>query len=218
MPQRTRIEALRVIFECAVLYNDNLAGKNVLFITTTPDNKTAGFETLFMPHNFLHLTGISTKHNAELFFRAALNRRLSVNDISLALDGTTDLKLDILSKLMSIHMTARMIGDYDNSKPLLITDKFAGTIAMAMGFTQINGFYMPNTALKMDLRQITEQATRRKVAAIFIKPRNADYYKRLTYIAKGMTIDDAVLALIIQEKVDITNLTADFPIPISNEA
>ena len=115
---------------------------------------------------------------------------------------------------MSIHTTARMVGDYDNSKPLLITDKLAGTITMAMGFIKVNDIYIPNTALKTDMRDITEQAARRKIAAIFTKPRSEKMYKNLTYIAKGISINDNFLASILQEKVDIENLTATFTIPV----
>ena len=163
------------------------------------------------------LTGISSKLNAEQFFRAAINRRLGEKDISLSTDGTSDLKLDILPKLMNIHISARMVGDYDNSKPLLITDKFAGTTTMAMGFVQINGIYIPNTALKKDVREITSKATRRKVAAVLIKARSDVLYKRLTYLAKGLTIDDALFKPVIREKVDTQKLTAAFPIPKNTE-
>jgi len=114
---------------------------------------------------------------------------------------------------MSIHIVARMVGDYDNTKPLLIADKFAGTVAMAMGFTNVNGLYIPNTALKLDVRDITVKATRSRVAAIFVKPRGDDLYKRLTYIAKGMHVDDDIFASMLSEKVDLENLDADFQIP-----
>ena len=217
MSQRTKTEAVKIIHDCAVLYRNNLAGKSLLFVTTRNDD-AAAFEAVFFPRNYMHLTGVSSRLKGDLFYQAAVGNRLSTNDIMLSADGKTEQKLVVLPQLMNIHLTARMVGDYDNSKPLLIADKFAGTVTTAMGFININGLYIPRTALKVDMREVTTQATRLRIAAIFIKPRNADFYKRLTYIAKGMTIDDAVLALIIQEKVDITNLTADFPIPISNEA
>ena len=207
----SRVEAVKIIHESAVLYNKNLSGRNVMFITVN-DNKATYFETLFQPNNFLHLTGMKTSLNSGFFFRSALNQRLSPESISFDPGGSAEIKLEILYRLMSIHVSARMIGDYDNSRPLLVTDKFAGTVAMAMGFVNINGLYIPNTALKLDVRVVTAQATRRKVAAIFIKSRADDFYKRLTYIAKGLMIKDAVLAPILSEKVDISNLYADFPL------
>ena len=212
MQSKTKHEALKIIHDCAVIYNKNLLRKNILFITEE-DNKVTCFETLFLPHNFMHLTGVKSDIRGEFFYRAALNNKLSVNDITLSKDGTTDLKLDVLPNLMSIHKTARMIGDYDHSRPLLVADKFAGTVAMVMGFIYVNNVYMPNSALKQDVRDITMQATRRKIIATFIKHNKDEKYRELTYIAKGLTIDDKIFKTIFHEKIDKQNLTASFPIP-----
>ena len=204
-------KAVGIIHECAVLYNKNLSGKNVLYVTEHR-NKPAYFETLFLPQNFLHLTGMKTKLNSDHFLRAALNKRLSPSDIEFDAGGTTELKLDILPRLMQIHTTARMIGDYDNTRPLLATDKFAGTITMAVGFINIGNIYIPNTTLKIDVRSITTHATRRKIIATFTKPRNEAYYSHMTYISKGTTVDDEILHSILH-RVDMKNLTAVFSIP-----
>jgi len=212
MPIKNIDEAIRIIHNCAVSYSNNLMNKNTLFVTSN-ESKIDCFEALFRPENFLHLTGVKTNLEARLFLYTAVNRKLSPSSITIDLNGTAGIKLEILPRLMSIHIMARMVGDYDNTKPLLITDKFAGTVTMAMGFAYNNGLYIPNTALKLDVRDITSKATRRKVAAIFVKPSGDNLYKRLTYIAKGITIDDDVLAPMLKEKVDTESLTADFPIP-----
>ena len=185
---------------------------SALFVTAG-ESKADYFEALFRPENFLHLTGVKTNLEASLFLYTAISRKLSPSSIAFDFKGTARIKLEILPRLMSIHILARMVGDYDNTKPLLIADKFAGTVTMAMGFANINGLYIPNTALKLDVRDITLNATRRKVAAVFVKPRGDDLYKRLTYIAKGMNIDDDIFASMLREKVDIENLIANFPIP-----
>ena len=205
-------EALRIVFACAALYEKNLSGNNVLF-ATVENGESAYVETLFQSQNFLHLTGLRTNLSSERFYDAALHQRLKLSDVSFKKSGVTELKLQVLPKLMAIHTTARMIGDYDHSQPLLITDKFAGTVAMAIGFVYANGIYVPNTALKMDIRDISQKETRRKIVAIFVKPRNNIRYKRLSYIAKGLTIDDDALASVLREKVDIAGPIADFPIP-----
>ena len=212
MQSKNKHEALKIVHDCAVLYAKNLLGKNVLFCTTAND-KTTCFETLYLPHNYKHLTGVNSHIRGEHFFRAALNNKLSVNDITLTKDGMTDLKLDVLPNLMSIYLTARMVGDYDHSRPLLVADKFAGTVTMAMGFVLVNDIYLPRSALKQDVRDITLKATRRKIVATFIKPKKDEKYSTLTYIAKGVTIDDDILQAALQEKVDMQNLTAAFPIP-----
>ena len=208
----TKKEAVGIIHKCAALYNENLCGKNVLFVTTK-DGNAACFEALFRTQNFMHLTGVKSNLNSEFFYKAALNKRLSPANISFDSGGTSELKLEALPQLMSIHTTARMVGDYDNTGPLLITDKLAGTVTMVMGFVKVNDVYIPNTALKKDLRDISAQATRRKVAAIFTKPRNKTLYDNLTYIAKDLTIDDDILVSVLNKNIDKSSLTATFPIP-----
>ena len=212
MPIKNIDDVIRIIHNCAVAYGSNLLNKNALFVTAD-ESKADCFEALFRPENFLHLTGVKTNLDASLFLQTAINSKLSPSSIMFDYSGTARIKLEILPRLMSIHVLARMVGDYDNTKPLLIADKFAGTVTMAMGFANINGLYIPNTALKLDVRDVTLKATRRKVAAIFVKPRGDELYRQLTYIAKGMTIDDAVISSILQDKVDMENLIADFPVP-----
>jgi len=51
-----------------------------------------------------------------------------------------------------------MVGDYDNSRPLLITDKLAGTVTVAMGFLAVDGLYIPNTALLLNQTKPVQQA------------------------------------------------------------
>jgi hypothetical protein len=212
MAKRTITDAIRIIHNCAVQYGKNLAGNSLLFVTSQ-NNSTVCFETIFLPRNYLHLTGVITDLKGDLFYQAAINNRLSPNEIALTSDGKTEQKLDVLPQLMNIHLTARMVGDYDNSRPLLIADKFAGTVTMAMGFINVNGRYIPKTALKVDMRDITEKATRLKIVAIFVKPSSDDLYKNLTYLAKGLCIDDEMFSKILCEKVDEPNLTATFVIP-----
>jgi hypothetical protein len=211
MAQINKTEALRIVFASAALYEENLSGNNVTFVTVK-DGKYDYVETLFQSQNFLHLSGLQTDLSKERFFDAALNQRLGPSDISFNKNGTTEIKLQILPQLMSIHKTARMVGDYNNALPLLVTNKFAGTVTMAMGFVKVNDIYVPNTALKKDIREITLQATRSKIAAILLKPRYDERYKHLTYIAKGITIDD-IGESVLKERVDLDSMVAEFPIP-----
>ena len=209
---RTNEEAIRIIYQCAMDYKNNLSNKCILFLTTA-DNIVTSFETLFLPQNFKHLTGVRSKLSGADFFDLATRNRLSPNDIALADDGTTDLKLDVLPQLMNIHITARMAGDYNYSRSLLVADKIAGTVTAALGFVQADGIYLPKTALKADVRDITSQATRRKIAAVFVKQRGDELYKQMTYIAKGMTISDVTFKATLNEKVGSSNLCAESSIP-----
>ena len=74
VPIISKVDAVRAIFKCAKLYNENLSGKNVLFISQA-DSKAECFETYFSPANFLHLTGVNANSRKERFFDAALNER-----------------------------------------------------------------------------------------------------------------------------------------------
>ena len=201
MNNLTKKEALSVIYQCASAYNNNLVHKNLLFITI--DNKTAScFEVTFLPRNFLHLTGVQTKHKSADFYALAVKKRLCETDIILPGDGTATLKLKALPSLMNIHYSARMVGDYINSKTLLVTDKIAGTVTAAMGFRRNGDLYVPNTALSTDMRSLVNKPVLR-IAAIFIKAKNEVVYHKMTYLAKGLDIGDGRLSQIINEKVSL---------------
>jgi len=111
---KTKSEALRVIHSSAVAYQNNLVNKNVLFVALS-DGKPEMFEVSFLPRSFQHLTGIRTALNSTTFYSLALRDRIREQDIEFASDGTTDRKLDVLKSLMNIHITARMLGNYDHS-------------------------------------------------------------------------------------------------------
>lgn len=207
----TKKEALAVIHSCAVAYEENLAHKNLMFVITHGD-KASFFEAGFLPRNFLHLTGVKTKYSSVDFYNMAVKNKLNEDSIQLTSDGIANKKLSILPALMKIYLTARMAGDYDYSKSLLVTDKLAGTVTAAMGFRKNGSVYVPNTALNTDLRDIVHRPVQ-KIAVMFVKPKQDEKYTNLTYIAKGVTIDDAILQAVLKEKTDLENMTAAFPIP-----
>jgi hypothetical protein len=186
-------------------YDKNLCGRNVLFVTLDNDEPVC-FEALFKASSFLRLTGVKTDMKSGIFFDAVLNNRLSPDEITFDHSSTAGIRLDALTKLMSIHATARMIGDCGDSRPLLITDKYAGTVTSAMGFINVKGIYLPNTVLRKEIRDIKTQATRRKIAAIFIKTWRDAEYKTLTYIAKGLAVDDDILLPALRGRVDFRTL------------
>ena len=182
MKSKSYKEALRIIHNCALDYKNNLAHKNILFVTLK-DSVAAYFEVAFLPRNFLHLTGVQTKLRSADFYYLAVRDRLREQDFRFAFDGTTDKKLDVLPILMKIHLTARMVGDYDYSKSFLVTDKIAGTVTAAMGFRK-NGesdFYVPNTALSTDMRDVTRN---RRHAGV----RNFQHKMSAKYVAQKKQI------------------------------
>ena len=198
MRLRTKEEALKIIYACAKLYRENLSNKCVLFVAAE-GKSVITFESLFLPQNFKHLTGVRSKLSGADFFGLVIRNKLSPSEIELADDGTTDLKLDVLQQLMNIHKTARMVGDYDQSRSLFIADKIAGTVTAAMGFVHSMNYYLPKSALKTDVRDITLKTTHRRIIAIFVKNRNDDIYNELSYLANGVWLDDNVFDSIRSE-------------------
>ena len=203
---RSGIEVLRIIFDCAALYEKNLAHKYVLFVTDSPNN-VSDFESLFMPHNFKHLTGAGKKNmDSIVFYKRAIDKRLGVGDIIIDKRGFTDLKLDVLSRLMNIHYTARMVGDYDGLSEKIVADKFAGTTTSAMGFERSNNIYIPKTALRAGVNDMTKKDSRSRVIAIFIRNKMDSSYTHITYKASNVEIEQLSQNVVLRKSVDFNNL------------
>ena len=122
-------------------------------------------------------------------------------------DGITETKLSILPQLMQLHRCAKMIGDYDNTRPLLYTEKLAGNISACLGFTREKDYYIPNTALREDIRDISVHPTKR-VLAIFKKDVTEELYTTLCYTAKKLDISSIKLPDSLKQKLEPQVLVA----------
>jgi len=195
--------AIKIITSCAKSYKNNLENKNLLLIfgdLQTPEY----FEASFLPRNFLHLTGIKLVEgrivSSKDFYDRCLNGKLSPDDFYMAQNGTTDMKLSVLPQLMNLHLCAKMVGDYDNTKSLLYTEKIAGNIFACVGFIHENGYYIPNTALREDIRDITISPQKR-VLAIFRKDIKQKLYETICYTAKKVNILQLNLSESLRQKI-----------------
>lgn len=94
------------------------------------------------------------------------------------------MKLEVLPTVISKNLQAKMIGDYNSSKPRLYTEKVAGSTNACVGFIldQTMQKYVPNTVLQEDVRDMTKNALR--VIAVYRKAITALQYEELTYTAK----------------------------------
>jgi hypothetical protein len=197
-------KALSIIFYCATAYRNNLEGKNVLFALGS-GGKRSFFEAAFPSHNFQHLTGVNSNLAASQFYNASIDRRLTVRQFYFSDNGTTPLKLEVLPNLMEIYKNARMVGDYDNSRAYLYTEKIAGGVTANLGFVKDenypqSGFYVPNTTIKDDIRNMVLKPVQR-VQAIWLKKASDSKYPLLTYLAKGISLNMPSLQKILKEKV-----------------
>jgi hypothetical protein len=185
-----KTEAIKIITDCAREYQHGLANRNILFLFGDL-SAVECFETTFLPRHFLHLTGVEPVpgrvRSSTDFYDRCRKSRLSPSDFEFAPNGTTDMKLTVLPQLMQIYHTANMIGDFDFTKSLLYTEKLAGNVSACMGFVRDGAFYIPNTTLREDIRDLTVRPQKR-ILATFQKTIREPEYARLCYIAKGVDL------------------------------
>lgn len=189
-------DILKAITDCAKLYHTQLENKNLLFLFNTENSKKMKdifyIETLFEDSNFLHLTGTKSIKNsdgknqfsASSLYNAALNGKLDLKN--LIITPSAKEKLSILDDLMKIEKSCKNIGDfkYDPDKPKLIAEKVVGAVHFCMGFVldkKNKYFYVPDTALKMNIDDITNNNT--KILMVLKKDKNDIKYKNITYIS-----------------------------------
>ena len=81
-----------------------------------------------------------------------------------------------------------MVGDYDMAKTRLFTEKIVGTVTACLGFVREGNYYIPNTVLREDIRNVTTSPQKR-ILAIFVKGVKENAYKEISYIAKDINVE-----------------------------
>ena len=183
-----KAQAMRIISECALAYHDNLLNRNLLFLYKGKQGPIETFESTFISGNFVHLTGVVTKDKAAHFYSKAISKRLRIDSFELADDGTTEMKLRILPYLMKRNLGASMVGEFANNRISLRTDKLVGNTYGCIGFVlnDSDGYYYPNTALNLDLRD--EPGGYKRIIAIYRKQINEPQFTECVYMAKKVDI------------------------------
>lgn len=150
-------QALSTVFSAADAYENNLAGKAMLFLSVDKHYCVNCMEAAFDKGNFNHLTGLKTNLSPKHFYNLCLSRRLSESDFWFSPDGTTELKLRVLPKVVACDLSARMIGECNDSQPKLCTEVLVGGTHACLGFVRDcgSGIYVPNTLLNGDIRKLT---------------------------------------------------------------
>lgn len=199
-------KAIQIITKAAKMYHENLEDQKVLFLYGIPAevkkqilgkqqllSTVKGYEVAFHRHNFLHLTGVrihSEKIGSSIhFYEKCLDQRLTELDFSLAKDGSTRQKLDILENMMKIKQNATMIGNFTDRGPKLYSEKVAGNICGCVGFvrdrnTRLN---VPNTLLKKDIRDVTDRPVH-KIYAVISKNYVEQKYSEVEKLDKSINL------------------------------
>lgn len=163
---------LSIVFSAATEYEKQLLGNQFLFIARdVKSGEFSFYEAWFRERQFQHLTGIEPAHgiNAERFFYLCKTRRLRREDIVTLPTGQSAQKLDILLPFMNLTGVAKMMGDFGHAGNYLYTEKLSGTTWGCMGFVfdEESGFYVANTLLKGDVRDLA--ARTKQIVAIYKK-------------------------------------------------
>lgn len=187
-------EAIKIVNEAARKYEQYLVGKKTLVLFFKDKKQIDSLEVSFMAANFLHLTGFKIKDDdiSPLeFYRLCVEERLSEKDFSFSPDGTTELKLKVISSVISPNLSAKMIGDFSGNTLKLYTQKLVGGTQACIGFVKdANGVYYPNTLLNTDIRDLVQKPMR--ILAVFQRDFDEEKYSTKTYQAKN--IDKSTLS------------------------
>ncbi len=208
MSKYTKKDAIRIISDASKTYYALLSGNNFLFIFRDREsNKIDFFETVFLPKNFQHLTGIEMvdkKGNVErkplLFYERCRSGKLSESNIRFRSDGTTDMKLQALPKIVNFISSSRMTGIYNGSKPILSVDRLAGTVNFCLGFKLDSDYYAPSSCLLEDIRKLTNKPS--QVLAIMSKKPADPIYCNIRYVAKGVPFDKLEIPADLEKIID----------------
>jgi len=184
-------QAIRIIYDCAKLYSDNFLNKNLMIIF---GKEEFGYiETSFPKVNFLHLTGVFSKLKATTFWHKCMNNNLLLSDFDFKKDGTTILKLEILPHILKPGTHCNMIGEYGKNKHFLHTEKLVGGVHACWGFIERGKYFVPNTSLQENIKNITEWNAR--IVLILEKGLNDDKYSSITYTAKNVDVAEVIQKL-----------------------
>lgn len=187
-------QAIAILNTSAQKFRDNLCGKKIL-VAYFECNLLNYIEIKIQNVHFQHLTGVITpKLSPSMFYSSILDGRLSPSDFYFKSDGTTLLKLQVLPQLMSFQKNASMIGDANNNRVRLMTEKVLGSTSSTIGLVKSNnGIYYPNTALKSDIREETYNI--HKILLILSKSIREKEYSVIEKIGKGVSADELLRSL-----------------------
>ena len=207
-------QIIKIVTEAAILYRENLVGKNLLFVFYNKIEKRYEYlETKFLPSNFLHLTGLKltvVRRNIEddeytetdyipnaidsaaLFYNACISGKLSENDFWISNQHTTSLKLSVIKQLMSINKNARSIGYSNCINSGLQADVFTSDSQGCLGFRNedYGDYLIPNTVVKNDIRVYVGQSF--TILAVFEKRVNDLKYRTVTRKLRTLDISEFI--------------------------
>ena len=202
-------EAIKIVSDAAGVYFSELCNRNFLVIYR--DRKTTHikwFECLFLPRNFQHLTGLEyidqsgkLQHKSVEFFNKSRVHMLKEEEVQFKNDGTSQLKLKALPKIINFCKSSKMTTTVDTYRPLLNVDRLTGNVHCCLGFVKENDYYYPASCLLGDIRDFGDNPS--QILAVLCKPVNEKNYtySALKYQAKGVDLRQVGLPARLTEMI-----------------
>lgn len=188
-----KTELLKIITQYSKEYHKNLNNKNFIILAKSKNN-IISFNIIFNSTNYLHLTGVTTPLSAQEFFDACLNNKLTLNMFAPKYNSNImNAKMNAIPHLVNIHKLARNIGDYNNLKPNLYTDKILGNVGVSLGLVypkekKTKKYMQPNSLMSEDSRILSKKPFL-PIIAILIKDIKDKKFDTITYKSKNINID-----------------------------
>ena len=176
------IQELERIYQAASFYKKNLVDKDISFIFLT-NGKIDEITCYFAKENFAHLVGLKSKPkpkgiSATEIYQQCLDCHLEQNRCLLThRKGVVQSKLDIINDLMKIDSNCQLIAQLDETLGIRVkSDSLINTSSMSVMSFSCNGdVYIPNSALKRDIREISLDETRSSILCSIIKDKKNNY-------------------------------------------
>lgn len=198
-------EILKRVYSGASTYQECVLNHQYLFVFEVSKDNYQYVEIGFKKEQYQHLTGTWLDDVKSIdFFNRCIARRISVNDLKVSQDGTTDLKLDVLENAIRGIGKSSMIGIYDQSRVYLKTDRLIGGVSWCVGFVPASSHNSPlcaNTLLKEDIRNISQGKPCRIIFGIEKLPGSKSYSK-ITKRVKDIDILSIIATLGITNRID----------------
>lgn len=164
------------ISKCAVSYL-KLCDKEIAFIYER-DNLYHALKIEFLRENFFHLLAIDTTLSFNEFFDLCLQDKLKEYQVSLAkgkkLKDVIE-KLDNFWIIENIKTASSLIGNYNNSRISLKTNKLIGNLYSVVGFVKNKRKLVPNTSLSLSIKELSNKQF--KILMILEKQNGGSFYK-----------------------------------------
>ena len=103
-------KAISIIIEAAHNYDFYLKNRTFMIVFKSGEN-IQNVEVTFRSWHFLHLTGLKSKLTAQKFYKACIDKRLSIRDVSFDNAGKVEQKIQVLPYLHNLLYHNCMIGD-----------------------------------------------------------------------------------------------------------